>query len=151
MAQLTILTPEQLAERDSTPDRRTGRRRSSARTQIIDAYEAVLAQAAPGYGAEVELEDGDTKAQVRQNLHAAAADLGLALAFGPIRNPARLALRVITLEEQAARPKRGGRRRTTDTGRTDVPPAVPVVDPSPLPAPATRSRRKRTTPRDATL
>ncbi len=110
MAELIILTPEQLAERDQPRGRgRSGRRRSEARTRIIESYKASLQGAEPGHGGDVLLEEGDEKRVVRQNLLAAANDLGLALAFRPVRDPNRLQFRVVTPEERAARPRHGGR------------------------------------------
>ena len=90
-----------------------GRRRSPERTRIIEAYKAALQDAQPGYGADVHLEEGDDKRTVRQNLKAAAEELNVALDFRPIRDPNRIHFRVITPEEQAARPKCGGRLRWT--------------------------------------
>ncbi|HSH83354.1 MAG TPA: hypothetical protein VLA19_32885 [Herpetosiphonaceae bacterium] len=49
---------------------------------------------------------------MRENLKAAAQELTLALDFRPIADPSRLHFRVITVEEQAAKPGRGGRPRT---------------------------------------
>ena len=53
MAELVLLTPEQLAERAHKPtgQGRLGRRRSPDRTRIIEEYKAALRQALPGMGA----------------------------------------------------------------------------------------------------
>ncbi len=108
MAEIILLTPEQVAERENPKGRgRVGRQRSPERTRIIEAYKAALQEAHPGYGADVRLEAGDDKRTVRQNLKAAAEELHLALDFRPIRDPNRIHLRVMTPEERAARPKRG--------------------------------------------
>ena len=115
MAEITILTLEQLAEREQKPTGRMGRRRSEARTQIIEAYKALMQGAHPGYGADVFLADGELKRIVRQNLKAAAAEQNIGIEFRPIKDPARLHIRFITVDEQAAKPKgRGGRRRKSE-------------------------------------
>ncbi len=113
MAEIIILTPEQLAERAQKPrgQGRVGRRRSPERTRIIEEYKAVLQQAQPGYGGDVLLAAGDDKRLVRQNLKAAAEELNQVLDFRPIRDPMRIHFRVITPEERAAHPKPGGRPR----------------------------------------
>ena len=110
MAILNILTPDELANREQKPaPRRTGRRRSAERTRAIEEFKAGLAQATPGYGADVLLAENEDKRIVRQNLKAAAADLGIALDFRPIKDRSRIHFRVITAEEKAAKPPRGGR------------------------------------------
>src|SRR4051812_17175148 len=111
MAVITILTPEQLAERERKPEGRprSGRRRSPERTAIIESYKAALQEAQPGYGGDMLLAEGEEKRLVRQNLKAAADELNLALDFRPIKDPTRIHFRVITHEERAARPRRGGR------------------------------------------
>jgi hypothetical protein len=48
---------------------------------------------------------------VRQNLKVAAQELGVAFEFRPIKDKSRIHFRVLTTEEAAARPKRGGRPR----------------------------------------
>jgi hypothetical protein len=90
-----------------------GRRRSPERTRIIEEYKAALQQAHPGYGGDVLLAEGEDKRMVRHNLKAAADELGHILDFRPIKDKARIHFRVITPEERAARPKRGGRLRAT--------------------------------------
>ncbi len=157
MAELVLLTPEQVAERTQPKGPgRMGRRRSPERTRIIEAYKAALQDAQPGYGADVHLEEGDDKRTVRQNLKAAAEELNVALDFRPIRDPNRIHFRVITPEEQAARPKRGGRPRRTAPeqqvveGAPDGPgqeraraePGMPQEVPAE--APKRRGRRPRT-------
>ena len=85
MAEIVILSPEQVAEREQPKGRgRRGRQRSPERTRIIEAYKAALQQAHPGYGADVLLAEGDDKRVVRQNLKAAAEELHLALDFRPL-------------------------------------------------------------------
>ena len=147
MAELIILTPEQLAERAHRPtgQGRVGRRRSPERMLIIEAYKAALQDAQPGYGADVRLEAGDEKRTVRQNLKAAAEELNVALDFRPIRDPNRIHFRVITPEEQAARPKRGGRPRQSAGEAQAAQQAPPVVAPeAPVELPKKRGRRPRT-------
>ena len=110
MAAITLLTPDQLAERSKPKGKgRTGRRRSPERTQVIEVYKAMMQEAQPGFGADVFLTADENKRLVRQNLKAAAAELHLALDFRPMKNPTRLHFRFITPEEHAAKPKRGGR------------------------------------------
>ena len=142
MAHITMLTPEQLAARERPKGTgRIGRQRSPERTRIIEAYKAALQEAHPGYGADVRLEAGDDKRTVRQNLKAAAEELHLALDFRPIRDPNRIHLRVMTPEERAARPKRGGgrpRKPAPEQPMEDGPPEAPAE------APKQRGRRPRT-------
>src|SRR5919202_4012042 len=113
MAEITLLTPEQLAERQKpTGKGRSGRRRSPERTRIIEQCQAAMQDVQPGYGADVFLAEGEVKRIVRQNLKAAAAEQNLGLEFRPIKDPSRIHMRFISLEEQAARPRRpGGRPR----------------------------------------
>src|SRR5918998_6782756 len=103
MATLNILTPEQLENREQKPPRgRVGRRRSAERNRIIEAFKAELQDATPGYGVDVTLSEGEDKRLVRQNLKAAADELGIALDFRPIKDKNRMHFRVITPEEKAA-------------------------------------------------
>ncbi len=113
MADIRILTPEELAQREQKPKgrSRSGRRRSEERTRIIEEYKAIMRDAAPGYGGDVMLAPGEDKRMVRQNLKAAADELNKALEFRPIKDKSKIHFRVITQEEKAARPKRGGRPR----------------------------------------
>jgi hypothetical protein len=113
MATITVFTCEQIAERETKPAGgvRPGRRRSPERTQIIEAFKGVLEQAEPGYGADVTLSEGEDKRIVRQNLKAAAEELGQVLDFRPIKDKSRIHFRVITPEEKAAKPRRSGRPR----------------------------------------
>ena len=112
MATITLLTPEEIAERDRPKPRpRMGRQRSPERTRIIEEYKQVLEQTEPGWAGDVELASGEEKRVVRTNLAEAASELGKALDFRPRRDATRIYFRVITLEEKAARPKRGGRPR----------------------------------------
>ena len=59
MARLNILTPEELAALEQKPasGQRAGRKRSAERTRIIEEFKAGLAQATPGYGADVLLSE----------------------------------------------------------------------------------------------
>jgi hypothetical protein len=111
MAEIQILTPQQIAEREQKPRGRSGRRRSEERTRIIEEYKAQLGSVEPGYGADVMLGEGEEKRTVRQNLKAAAQELGLALDFRPIKDKSKIHFRVITPEEAQSRPRRGGRPR----------------------------------------
>ncbi len=124
MATMTILTPEEVAQRDQKPNRegRTGRKRNPKRIRIIEAYKAAIRDAAPGYGADVTLAPDDDKRQVRQNLKAAADELSIALDFRPIKDRTRMHFRFITPEERAAKPKQGGRppkQRATESAASD--------------------------------
>ena len=79
VAAITLLTPDQLAERSKPKGKgRTGRHRSPERTQVIEAYKAMMQEAQPGFGADVFLTTDETKRLVRQNLKSAAAELNLA-------------------------------------------------------------------------
>src|SRR5918911_4464646 len=104
MAEITLLTPEQLAERQQKPKGkgRSGRRRSPERTGIIEEYKAAMENAQPGYGADVFLSEGEVKRIVRQNLKTAVAEQNLGLEFRPVKDPSRIHMRFISLEEQAA-------------------------------------------------
>ena len=156
MAEITLLTPEQLVERQQKPkgQGRSGRRRSAERTRIIEEYKAALQGVQPGYGADVVLADGEEKRIVRQNLKAAAAEQNLGLEFRPLKDPSRIHLRFITIEEQAAKPKRGGRPRksasppaVTDTadaaGAASAPSAASPTEEQAQPAPAKRRRTRK--------
>ena len=155
MAEITLLTPEQLVERQQKPkgQGRSGRRRSPERTRIIEEYKAALQGVQPGYGADVFLADGEEKRIVRQNLKAAAAEQNLGLEFRPLKDPSRIHLRFITIEEQAAKPKRGGRPRksvspdATDTadaaGAAPAPSAASPAEEQVQPAPAKRRRPRK--------
>lgn len=109
MAEIRILTPQQLEEREQKPKGRSGRRRSEERTRIIEEYKTVLRDVEPGYGGDVNLGENEEKRTVRQNLKAAAQELNMALEFRPIKDKSRIHFRVITPEQAAAKPKRGGR------------------------------------------
>ena len=155
MAEITLLTPEQLIERQQKPkgQGRSGRRRSAERTRIIEEYKAALQGVQPGYGADVVLADGEEKRIVRQNLKAAAAEQNLGLEFRPLKDPSRIHLRFITIEEQAAKPKRGGRPRksaspdVTDAadaaGAAPAPSAASPAEQQAQPAPAKQRRTRR--------
>ena len=145
MAELILLTPAQLAEREQKPRGQVGRRRSPERTRIIEEYKGVLQQAQPGYGGDVLLAEDEDKRMVRQNLKAAAEELNVALDFRPIRDPNRIHFRVITPEARAARPKRGGRPRTSAGATQAAQPAPPVgAQEAPVALPNKRGRRPRT-------
>src|SRR3954452_10276077 len=113
MAELRLLSPQEIAAREEKPKgrNRSGRRRSEERTRIIEEYKAIMRDAQPGFGGDVLLEPGEEKRMVRQNLKAAADELNQALEFRPIKDRSRIHFRVITQEEKAAKPKRGGRPR----------------------------------------
>ncbi len=111
MAEIQLLTPEQLAERDRKPKGKSGRRRSEERTRIIEQYKNTLRAAEPGYGGDVVLGSDEDKRIVRQNLKTAADELHKAIEFRPIKDKSRIHFRIITHEERAAKPKRTGRPR----------------------------------------
>jgi hypothetical protein len=111
MANIRILTPEQLEEREQRPKGRSGRRRSEERTRIIEEYKDALRGVEPGFGGDVSLGDEEEKRTVRQNLKAAAQELNMSLEFRPIKDKTRIHFRVITPEQAQAKPKRGGRPR----------------------------------------
>jgi hypothetical protein len=111
MAEIRILTPEQLEEREQKPKGRSGRRRSDERTRIIEEYKEQLRDVKPGYGGDVQMEENEEKRTVRQNLKTAAQELEIALEFRPIKDKSKIHFRVITNEEAKAKPKRGGRPR----------------------------------------
>ncbi|MDP9309534.1 MAG: hypothetical protein M3R24_01330 [Chloroflexota bacterium] len=111
MAEIRILTPEQLEEREQKPKGRSGRRRSDERTRIIEEYKTALRDVQPGFGGDVNLGEDEEKRTVRQNLKAAAQELNMALEFRPIKDKSRIHFRVITTEQAEAKPKRGGRPR----------------------------------------
>ena len=116
MAILNILTPEELSNREQKPPRgRVGRRRSAERNRIIESFKAALQDATPGYGVDVTLGEGEDKRLVRLNLKAAADELGIALDFRPIKDKNRMHMRVVSLEEKASMPPRGGRPRKVQT------------------------------------
>ena len=141
MASIQILTPEELVARDQKPNRaRSGRRRSPERTRIVEEYKTVLQPASPGFGGDVTLGADEDKRLVRQNLKTAAEELGKALEFRPIKDKSRIHFRVITREQQAAKPKRGGRpRKGPPEARANV---VPEVLPA-APQAVRRSRPRR--------
>jgi|GEM_PF-1340153 len=111
MAEIRILTPEQLQEREQKPKGRSGRRRSEERTRIIEQYKEQLSDVQPGFGGDVHLEESEDKRTVRQNLKTAAQELNLSLEFRPIKDKTRIHFRVITPEQAAGKPRRGGRPR----------------------------------------
>ena len=110
MAELQLLTPEELAAREQQGQGGRGRR-NPARTRLLEAFQAGLQQAELGDRGEVVLAAGETKRVVRPLLKVAAAQLGYALDFRPTKDPTRISFRVITPEEYAAHPKPGGRPR----------------------------------------
>jgi len=149
VAELVILTPAQLAERDTPQPKgrgRSGRRRTPERERIIEAYKATMRAAEPGYGAEVVLAPDEEKREVRRNLKAAAAELDQVLDFRPVKDKGRISFRFITPEERAARPKRGGRPRTRPAVEQNPPQEAtpPVPAEQPAAAPTKRPRRRAT-------
>src|SRR3954465_8803470 len=99
MARLEIVTPEQLEARNAKLGKRLGRRRSAQRTTSIESFKTQLEGAEPGYGGDVLLSSDENKRIVRQNLKAAADEMGFALDFRPIKTPDKMHFRVISLEE----------------------------------------------------
>ena len=157
MATLNILTPEELASREQKSRSKgvgRGRRRSAERTRIIEGFKEVLQQAEPGYGADVLLGEDEHKRTVRQNLKAAADELGMALEFRPIKVKNRIHFRVITLEEKAALPKRPGRPRKVQPEalqetRQETSEETNGNGTEPLAAPLARARRRRNQPQES--
>ena len=93
------------------------------------------------------------KRLVRQNLKAAAEELGITLDFRPIKDKSRMHVRVITPEEKAAKPPRGGRPRKAESEAiqetsNEAPQEANGTEPPA--APAARSRRRRTQSQAAT-
>ncbi|GAC1353749.1 MAG: hypothetical protein NVSMB42_10380 [Herpetosiphon sp.] len=111
MAEIRLLTPEQLAERDKKPKGKSGRRRSEERTRIIEHYKEILRHADVGAGGDVMLEASEDKRVVRQNLKTAAIELEKVIEFRPIKDRSRIHFRIITPQEQATKPRRPGRPR----------------------------------------
>lgn len=142
MAEIRLLSPEELATREQkTTKRRSGRRRSHEREQIIAQYKDALMGAQPGFGGEVVLTEGEEKRLVRMNLTTAAAEIGKALEFRPIKDKTRIHFRVITLEERAAKPKRGGRPKKVQPEAGA--PITNGVEETPAAAPGQPRRRSR--------
>ncbi len=144
MAEITLLTPEQIAAREQKPKGRSGRKRSAERTQIIEEYKSIMRAATPGYGADVVLEPSEDKRVVRQNLKTAADELNQDVEFRPIKDGRRIHLRFITPEEKAAKPKRTGRPRKNVQGALPEQPAVNSSEETNVPK--TRTRKPRSTP-----
>ncbi len=84
---------------------------------------------------------------VRQNLQAAAQELGLALDFRPVKDPTRLRFRLIRPEERAPRPNRGGQPRSQEPAAPEQPavetPSGSTADEG-YGAPKRRRRQRRT-------
>ena len=160
MARLNLLTPEELESREQKPPRgRTGRKRGAERTRIIEEFKAELQDAIPGYGVDVTLEEGEDKRLVRNNLKAAADELGIALDFRPIKGKNRMHVRLITPEEKAAMPVRGGRPKKAQPEAIQEMIAEPPAETpqetngngaEPPAAPSARARRRRNQPQEAT-
>ena len=151
MATLNILTPEELVTREQKPKGvGRGRRRSLKRSRIIEGFKEVLQQAKSGYGADVLLSEDEDKRTVRTNLKDAAGELGLALEFHPFKDKHRMHFRVITLEEKAARPYRGGGRpkkvppEVAQETLEEAPRETGGTSTEPEATPAAKTRRRRT-------
>src|SRR3954454_20137432 len=93
MATLQMVTPQELEARAKKTGRK-GRQRSAQRTTSIESFKTQLEGAEPGYGGDVLLTDDEEKRFVRQNLKAAADEMGFALDFRPIKKPNRMHFRV---------------------------------------------------------
>ena len=96
------------------------------------------------------------KRLVRQNLKAAADELGIALDFRPIKDTSRMHVRIISPEEKAALPPRGGRPKKGQPQPEAIQETVEEAPPEtngtePGAAPPARSRRRRNQPQEATL
>ena len=148
MATIQLLTLEELQARERKPKGkgRTGRRRSPERQQIIDQFKQALHGVAPGFGGDVTLVEGEEKRVVRLNLKEAAREIDLHLAFRPIKDKSRITFRIITAEEQAARPRRGGRPRKAQPEDSQAPTSEPPPAPA---APAPRRGRRKKEPQAA--
>ena len=121
MAKVTLLTPEDIKAREEKPKKaRMGRQRSPERVRMLEQYRQVLQSAAPGYGGDVVLAEGEQKRVVRLLINEAAESLGLALSYRPRRDPNLMYFDVISPEEKAARPKRGGRPRKQVEEEEDI-------------------------------
>ena len=121
MAKLTLLTPEEAKARDEKPKKpRQGRQRSPERLRMLEEYRQALQGAAPGYGGDVILAEGEQKRVVRLLINEAAESLGLALSYRPRRDANLMRFDVISQEEKAARPKRGGRPRKQVDEEEDI-------------------------------
>ena len=66
-ATITILTPEEAAQRDQNPEhqRRTEQKRKPERTRMIEAYKAATQGAELGYSADVTLGPNEDKPKVQ--------------------------------------------------------------------------------------
>jgi len=121
MAKLTLLTPEEVTAREEKPKKpRIGRQRSPERLRMLEEYRLALQGAQPGYSGDVVLAEGENKRVVRLLINEAAESLGLALSYRPRRDANLMRFDVITHEEKAARPKRGGRPRKQVDEEEDI-------------------------------
>ncbi len=114
MATIHTFSAEEFEERIRKGKAETGRRRSEARTRMIEEYKRALETLEPGAGGEVVLDEGEVKRVERLNLKEAAEELEKALKFYPVRDEKLLTFQVITPEERAAQPRRGGRPRRAE-------------------------------------
>ncbi len=151
MAEIQLLTPEELAERAKPKGKggRGGRQRSPERQRTIETYKATMQDAEPGFAADVVLAPEEDKRKVRLDLKAAADELGKVLDFRPIRDPNRIYFRFITPEEKAAKPKPPGRprKRATDgqaQEESEQEEAQPAVQEQPAETPKKRGRQPTT-------
>ena len=111
MADIQLFSPAELEEQARKRRSKGGRRRSEERQRIIDQYKVILLPAQVGWGGDVVLTGGDDKRLVRQNFKIAAKEIGKLIEFRPIKDDQRIRFRIITPEEQAAKPRRPGRPR----------------------------------------
>ncbi len=111
MADIQLFSAEELADQERKRRGKGGRRRSEERQRIIDQYKVTLLPAQVGWGGDVVLSEDDDKRLVRQNLKIAAKEIGKLIEFRPIKDSMRIRFRIITPEEQAAKPRRPGRPR----------------------------------------
>ncbi len=129
MPTINTVTADELAQRGKQPTRpggRRGRRRSDATLRSIEACKAGLLAVELGASADVNLEPGETKAQVREHLKLAAAELDRALEFRQVKDPTRLHFRLVTPEEYAAKPKGGRRSKTPQSAPASAQPQLPM-------------------------
>ena len=113
MAKLQLFTPEEIAERKK-PKRQQKR---EAKERQIAAYAGSLKGAKPGFGGEIQLDDGDDKRKVRSVLKEAAARTGIQLRFRPIKDQSRIEFSVVEGAAKAGakgatdKPARGRRKK----------------------------------------
>ena len=84
------------------------------RTLAPSAPACVAEGGREGAGIARQAIDTHQDGSVRRQLKTAAGDLGMALEFRPIKTKNRMHIRVVTLEEKAANPYRGGKSKKVE-------------------------------------